>query len=269
MNLGLDKAGKYFLGPHWSDFRTVMGPILSKFPDLLLEGTPESRTAAEKAIATLQSDTHFKQLIEKHLEKIGATTSNLWIRLDAVETALAYHERRISAIENALKTSVPISVSATEPQYDRTSFKQIMYKFITEAGSGAFASLKGPCIESALSGCVMHESTIFPPGARECYISKSYDWTFAKCEFFNAKVVYLFEKPKAEVSSAADLFRKGKLKNIEIFTPTREEALLTFVEVVKKVDQHIPPHWEKVFPTHWGVDGESRALEKLLSTARG
>jgi hypothetical protein len=250
---GLDKAGEYFLGSKWSDFKEIIMPVLNLFPKLLFDDSEESRVAVEEVIHALENDPRFGDIIEKHLEKIGAVTTDMWIRLDAVETLLEDHERRLRAIETALRDSVPIALEVTEPKYDSASFKHVLYEFIKHSGVNGFEELKGPCLRQSLSGCEKYEGKIMLPGARACNIStweKDHKTPIATCWYFESNVRFYLAKPVAP--DKFDPERPGKIDRSEITTPGKEEALLVFVEIVKKIDRHVPPHWKRTSPRHWG-----------------
>ncbi len=251
---GLDKAGRYFLGSSWPGFKTVLGPVIEEFPDLLSGNTEKSRIVTQEAIDALKSDPRFHALIESHMQKTAATTTDLWIRVDAVEMALTDHERRLSAIEKAVSTDSSIVIPVARYPREKDSFKRAMSTLIKEAPS-EFAALCGTCRGKNFSGnCVGSDTIVTLPGARSCQIIARIpgaDDKIVRCNFFDSTISFTYPKGTTPYDVARG---RAKADAVKIFSPSREEALLAFVQLAKRVDEHIPPHWKREFPKDWVMD---------------
>jgi hypothetical protein len=241
-DLGLDKAGEHYLGSQWAAFKTVLGPLFGAFPSIMSNGD-DRRVGAQQAIQALESDPRFRELIQEQLAGTGSALTNLWIRVDVLETFVLDHERRLAALETGKRTGTPVAVPSAPPESARSSaIKQVINRLIGETGPRAFSGIRGQCLRRGLQECEQFESMVIVPGARTCSVTvaRADKPTTARCDFFEPKL--WFPKPDPARPNAP---------TVKTDTPSREVALLTFVEVVQQIDQALPPHWRRRFPEEW------------------
>lgn len=254
--LGLDKAGEHYMGASWKGFKTVLKPLIDKFPGLLAEGK-RREDAAAKAINALDHDKHLQSAILSRLQNLERGQEEIWYRIEGLQAFLADHERRIRKLETLMQVPVEEAEVLLEVKEEDTTFNMAVHKFLKEARHN-FRNIKG----AKLAGN-KYESLVTLPGAFRCQYSNK-----VVCKFFDTYISYYYKKPagiKRKKTHSIEDILKWKRDKTKVNSPTREEALLTYVELVKKFRAALPPYWKIVKPRHPSVWKKRTAWDKPSS----